>query len=109
MMLCFRINPGDVWAFIAVAIAACVREVFRHALPIVFLGDDVLDLERENAVGFRQVTVLASSSGSLPDSFPCFPVQAFTRIEASAALWISSGREACQRGGSFQEAMPHRE
>ncbi len=53
--------------FIAVAEKARERQIRRVGRSAMLLGDDVVDLERQIAVGLRKPAVFAAIPGALPD------------------------------------------
>jgi hypothetical protein len=64
-----RVNPRQVWPFVAVAVAARESQVFQHAGAAVLLGDDVVEVKRQFSERFREATILAAVTGLDADGF----------------------------------------
>jgi hypothetical protein len=61
------VNPGQVRAFVSVAVHAGVRQVPRHRPPTMLASDDVLELEPAGEDPLRDQAVLAAEARSLLD------------------------------------------
>jgi len=55
----FRIEPGDVRSFVAIAMEAREGQVLENRQSAVLLSDDMVDLERQGIKGRRHQAVLA--------------------------------------------------
>jgi hypothetical protein len=62
-----RVNAGEIWSFLAIAIVAGEREVACKGFTAVLLGDDVINLEGQMAVGLAKLAVFAGTVCSPPD------------------------------------------
>lgn len=61
------IDARNIWAFEAVAIKACQRQICGIGLSPVFSGNDVVDFEGKERAGLGKVTILASRLRSFFD------------------------------------------
>jgi hypothetical protein len=59
------IEAGDIGPFVDVVIQAGQRQVFRDGRAVVLLGNDMVDLERQNIEPLREPTVFAGVFGAL--------------------------------------------
>lgn len=57
---CLWIKAGDVRSLSKIAGKTCPREILRLALAAVLLRNDVVDMKRKLACGFREETVFAA-------------------------------------------------
>lgn len=63
----FHIPPGDVGSFVAVAVKTGECQILQAGRSCVLPRDDVIDLERKTVVRMRDLAVLTTISGTLPD------------------------------------------
>jgi len=66
----FRINSCYIWSFIRVVVVAAQGQVVACCWAVVFLGNDVVNLERQDVKALGKVAVLAGVLSTVPDELP---------------------------------------
>ena len=64
-----EVTAGDIRTLVTVAIKAAQCQIFRNSLSMMFLCDDVINLERQLRILARELAVLAASIGATPYQF----------------------------------------
>jgi hypothetical protein len=59
-LLRLRVDSGNVWAFVGVAVVTCQGKILGRVVATVLFCDDMFDLERQLVECLRQPTVLAA-------------------------------------------------
>jgi hypothetical protein len=62
-----RIKPGDIWAFVPIAVQTCKCEIGPFSSASVLPGNDVVDLERGGEISLWNATILAHLSCATAD------------------------------------------
>lgn len=64
---CLRVDAGEIWSLVKVTAEAGIGKIAERVSASVLLGYNVLDLKRRQDMGFEEMAVFASPSGSLSD------------------------------------------
>ncbi len=60
----FGINPGEIGAFLQIAVPASKGEIFKLSSSAVLLCNDVFDVERTTERILREMTILTPVAGT---------------------------------------------
>ena len=75
---CERINPGDVRAFVLVAVQATPGTVLQNGQAAVLLGDDMVELKRKRIDVGGQMTIVTTIASQLTDVINQLPLHGST-------------------------------
>jgi hypothetical protein len=62
-----RIQAGEIWPFVQVAVVAGERKIFRRIAPFMLARDDVFDMKSQRLQGLRQPAVFTGVVRARPD------------------------------------------
>lgn len=64
---CFRVNPGQVWAFMVIAGKTGECEIVERCWPMMLQGNDVIDFKRTRIEPLWHLTIFAQIASPLPN------------------------------------------
>ena len=83
----FGVDSRHIRTLEVIAVVASQRQIGEHRLTVVFFGDDVVNLKRDQGVDRREMAILALTLSPLPDllneaTLHCQPVLALSERRA---------------------------